>query len=96
MMRELQPLNEHVLLEVTDDKSEQKTASGIIIPNSAKAKQPMAKVAAVSAMENAAVVAGDTVMYKEFAGSEIELEGKKFILLPYADILAKVVETDTI
>jgi len=96
MMKELQPLNEHVLLEVTDDKLEQKTASGIIIPNSAKAKQPMAKVAAVSAMENAAVAAGDTVMYKEFAGSEIELEGKKFILLPYADILAKVVDTDAI
>jgi len=95
-MKELQPLNEHVLLEVTDDKLEQKTASGIIIPNSAKAKQPMAKVAAVSAMENAAVAAGDTVMYKEFAGSEIELEGKKFILLPYADILAKVVDTDAI
>ena len=83
-------------MELTDDKVEQTTASGIIIPNSAKSKQPMAKVVAVSAMENTAVAPGDTVMYKEFAGSEIELEGTKFILLPYADILAKVVETDTI
>ena len=38
-MKELQPINQNVLLELTEDKSEQTTASGIIIPDSAKEKQ---------------------------------------------------------
>ncbi len=95
-MKELQPLNEHVLLDVSEEKGEQKTASGIIIPDSAKEKKKTAKVLAVSEIENSAVSVGDFVLYKEFSGSEVELDGKKYLLLPYADILAKVVETDAI
>ena len=95
-MKELQPLNEHVLLDVSEEKGEQKTASGIIIPDSAKEKKKTAKVLAVSEIENSAVSVGDFVLYKEFSGTEVELDGKKFLLLPYADILAKVVETDAI
>jgi len=36
------------------------------------------------------------VLYKEYAGTETELEDKKYLLIPYADILAKVVETESI
>ena len=95
-MKELQPLNEHVLLDISDEKEEQKTASGIIIPESAKEKKKIAKVVAISNIENSAIGIGDSVLYKEFSGTEAEVEGKKFLLIPYADILAKVVETESI
>ena len=95
-MKELQPINQNVLLELSEDTSEQKTASGIIIPDSAQEKQEVAKVVAVSNIENAEVAPGDEVLYKKFAGTEIDFDGKKFLLLPYADILSKVVETESI
>lgn len=95
-MKELQPLNEHVLLDLSEEETEQKTSSGIIIPDSAKQKKKMAKVIAVSEIENSAVEVGDYVLYKEFAGTETEVDGNKYLLIPYADILAKVVETDKI
>jgi len=94
-MKELQPLNEHVLLDISEER-EQKTASGIIIPESAKERKKVAKVVAVSQIENSAIAVGDMVLYKEFSGTEAEIEGKKFLLIPYSDILAKVVETESI
>ena len=95
-MKELQPINQNVLLELSEDKAVQKTASGIIIPDSAQEKQEIAKVDAISNIENAEIAPGDEVLYKKFTGTEIEFEGKKFLLLPYADILSKVVETESI
>mgnify|MGYP001199983393 CR=1 FL=1 len=56
----------------------------------------MAKVVAISSIENSAVTVGDNVLYKEFSGTEAEIEGKTFLLIPYADILAKIVETESI
>lgn len=95
-MKELQPINQNVLLELSEDTSEQKTASGIIIPDSAVEKQEVAKVVAISSIENAEIAPGDEVLYKKFAGTEIDFSGKKFLLLPYAEILSKVVETESI
>ncbi|MDX9880660.1 MAG: co-chaperone GroES [Prolixibacteraceae bacterium] len=95
-MKELQPVNQNVLLELTESKTEQTTASGIIIPGSAKEKQKTAKVVAVSTIENVEIAIGDVVLYKEFAGTEIDFEGKKYLLLPYNEILSKVVETEQI
>ncbi len=95
-MKELQPINQNVLLEITEDKLEQKTSGGIIIPDSAKEKQEVAKVLAISNIENAEIVPGDQVLYKKYSGTEIEFEGKNYLLLPYADILSKVVETESI
>lgn len=95
-MKELQPVNEYVLLDYSEKEKEQKTPSGIIIPDTAKEKKTTAKVVAVSNIENAEVKVGDTVLFKEFSGNEVEFDGKKFLLIPYADILAKVVETESI
>ena len=95
-MKELQPVNQNVLLDITIDEKEQRTASGIIIPDTAKKKQNIAEVIAMSAIENTEISVGDHVLYKDFTGTETEFEGKKYLLLPYADILAKVVETDEI
>ena len=94
-MKELQPLNDNVLLELVQEK-EQKTASGIIIPDSAQEKPEFAKVVALGNIENPGVSAGDTVFYKKFSGTEVEFEGKKYLFIPYADLLAKVMETEAI
>ncbi|MCF8304355.1 MAG: co-chaperone GroES [Bacteroidales bacterium] len=95
-MKELQPLNQNVLLDLTEEEKEQKTPGGIIIPDTAKEKPQMAKVAAVGNVENPEISVGDTVIYKKFAGNEIEFDGKKYLFIPYADLLAKVVETESI
>ncbi len=95
-MRELQPLNENVLLELTDEFTENKTASGIIIPDSAQEKPSLGRVLALGNIEDAAIKSGDVVMYKKFAGNKVELDGKEFLILPYADILAKISEVDAI
>ena len=95
-MKELQPLNEQVVLDITEEETEQKTSTGIIIPDSVKEKKKTAEVIAVSEVENAAIKPGDTVLYKEFSGVEVEMDGKNYLVIPYADILAKVVETDEI
>ena len=95
-MKELQPLNENVLLDVTEDKSVQKTAAGIIIPDSAKEKPQFAKVVAIGNIENPGIVVGDTVFYKQYSGTEFDFESGKFMIVPYADLLAKIVETEEI
>lgn len=95
-MKELQPLNENVILDLNEDKKEQKTAGGIIIPDTAKEKPQMAKVVAVGNVENPGISVGDTVFYKKFSGTELEYEGNKYLVIAYADLLAKIVETEEI
>lgn len=95
-MKELQPVNQNVLLELTENKQEQRTASGIIIPDSAKEKENTGKVIAIGNIENAEITVGDKVFYKEFSGISTELNGKKYLILPYSDLIAKIVETDEI
>ena len=94
-MKDLQPLNDNVLLELTEEK-EQKTASGIIIPDSAKEKPEYAKVVAIGNIDNPGISVGDTVFYKKYSGTEIEFDGKNYLLIPYADLLAKIMETEAI
>jgi chaperonin GroES len=95
-MKELQPINQNVLLDITDKSAEVTTAAGIIIPDTAKEKPKMAEVVGMSNIENAEITVGDTVLFKEFSGTETEFEGKKYLILPYADVLAKVVDTESI
>lgn len=93
-MKELQPINQHVLLEV--EAGEEKTASGIIIPDTAKEKPTFARVLAISGIEDPEISVGDVVFYKNFSGTEIEFEGSTYLMMPYADILGRLVETDRI
>lgn len=95
-MKELQPINQNVLLDITEQASEQTTASGIIIPDTAKEKPKTAEVVGLSNIDNTEISVGDVVLFKEYSGTETEFEGKKYLLIPYADILAKVVETESI
>lgn len=95
-MKELQPVNQHVVLDITESVSERRTTAGIIIPDTAKEKPKIAPVVWMSAIDNAEVQPGETVLFKPFSGTEVEFEGKKYLILPYADILAKIVETESI
>lgn len=95
-MKELQAVNQQVILDINDDKTEQKTKAGIIIPDSAKEKNNIAKVINMSKIDNAEVSVGDMVIYKGFAGNEITFEDNKYLILPYDEILAIIVETDEI
>jgi len=94
-MKELQPINQHVLL-VMEEEKEVKTASGIIIPDTVKEKPQFAKVVALSGIEKPEISVGDIVFYKNFSGTELEYEGKNYLMMPYADILGKLVDTDKI
>ncbi len=95
-MKELQPLNENVLLDMSEDEAQQTTASGIIIPDTAKEKPQYARVVAIGNVENPEISVGDTVFFKKYSGTEFEFDGNKFMMVPYADLLAKVVETEAI
>jgi len=95
-MKELQPLNEQVILDMTEEKGEQRTATGLIIPETAKEKPQTAKVVAIGIIENPAIALGDVVLFKKYSGTEVDFEGKKLLVIPYADLLAKVVETEEI
>lgn len=95
-MKDLQPLNENVLLDISAEAAEEKTASGIIIPDTAKEKPQYGQVVAIGQIENASIAVGDKVYYKKFSGTELDVDDKKYLLIPYGDLLAKVVDTESI
>ena len=88
----IQPLSDRVLIEPT--AAEEVTASGIIIPDSAKEKPLRGKVLAVgngTKDEPMILKAGDSVLFGKYAGSEFELDGKKYLIMRQSDVLAKLV-----
>ncbi|MDD5710436.1 MAG: co-chaperone GroES [Candidatus Marinimicrobia bacterium] len=86
----IQPLDERVLVKPLPE--EEKTASGLIIPDTAKEKKYQGTVVAVGTDKELKdiVKVGDTVLYGRYAGDEIKLDGEEHILLNRKDILAIV------
>ncbi|MDY2828735.1 MAG: co-chaperone GroES [Sodaliphilus sp.] len=87
----IKPLSDRVLIEPA--KAEEKTAGGIIIPDSAKEKPLKGTVKAVgngTKDEEMVVKVGDEVLYGKYAGTEIEVDGEKFLMMKQSDILAIV------
>lgn len=87
----IKPLSDRVLIEPA--KAEEKTAGGIIIPDSAKEKPLKGTVKAVgngTKDEEMVVKIGDEVLYGKYAGTEIEVDGEKFLMMKQSDILAIV------
>ena len=85
------PLHDRVLIKVLD--SEEKTAGGIIIPDTAKEKPQKGTVVAVGngkKDEPLTVKIGDTVLYGKYGGTELKLEGKDYLMMRESDILAIV------
>jgi len=87
----LRPIEDHVIVKIATD-GEEKKIGGIIIPDTAKEKPQMAKVIAVGTDEDLkkAIKVGDNVLYGKYSGTEIELEGTKYLILSKSDILAIV------
>ncbi|MFY8020391.1 MAG: co-chaperone GroES [Bacteroidia bacterium] len=87
----LKPLADRVLVEPAT--AEEKTAGGIIIPDTAKEKPQRGTVVAVGngkKDEPLTVKAGDTVLYGKYAGTEISIEGKDYLIMRESDIFAIV------
>lgn len=85
----IKPLADRVLVE--PQAAETKTASGIIIPDSAKEKPQQGKVVAVgkgTKDEPLTVKVGDTVIYGKYAGTELKLEGNDYLIMKESDIFA--------
>jgi len=87
------PLQDRLIVERTEE--ENKTKGGIIIPDSAKEKPLQAKVIAVGngkILEDGKVrpldiKSGDTILFSKYAGTEIKIEGKDFLILREEDVL---------
>ena len=85
------PLHDRVLIEVLD--SSEKTAGGIIIPDSAQEKPQKGKVVAVGpgTKENPVTLkVGDEILYGKYSGTELKHEGNDFLIMKESDILAKI------
>ena len=85
----IKPLADRVL--VIPAPAEEKTIGGIIIPDSAKEKPLKGKVIAIgngTKDEEMVVKPDDTVLYGKYAGTEIELDGEKYLIMKQSDILA--------
>jgi chaperonin GroES len=85
----IKPLADRVLVEPSP--AETTTASGIIIPDTAQEKPQRGVVAAVGngkKDEPMTVSVGDTVLYGKYSGTELKYEGKDYLIMREADILA--------
>ncbi len=85
----IKPLADRVLIQPT--AAEEVTASGIIIPDSAKEKPLKGTVLAAgkgTKDEEMVVKEGDVVLYGKYAGTEIDVDGEKYLIMRQSDILA--------
>jgi chaperonin GroES len=85
----LKPLADRVIVEAAP--AEEKTASGIIIPDTAKEKPQRGKVVAVGSGkkdEPMTVKVGDTVLYGKYSGTEINVENREYLIMRESDIFA--------
>lgn len=85
----IKPLADRVVVEPA--AAEEKTASGIIIPDTAKEKPQKGKVVAVGdgkKDEPMTVKVGDTVLYGKYSGTELSLEDQDYMIMRESDILA--------
>jgi chaperonin GroES len=87
----IKPLADRVIVEPA--AAEQKTSGGIIIPDTAKEKPQKGIIVAVGngkKDEPMTVKVGDNVLYGKYAGTEITIEGKEYLIMKEADIYAIV------
>lgn len=89
MAVKIKPLADRVLVEPAP--AEEKTAGGIIIPDTAKEKPQRGKIVAVGngkPDEPMTVKVGDTVLYGKYSGTELSLDGADYLMMRESDILA--------
>jgi chaperonin GroES len=99
MAVQLKPLRDRVVVERSE--AEEKTAGGIVLPDTAKDKPKRGRVVAVGSgriLENGEVKTievkpGDEVLFGAYAGTEVKIDGKEYLVLNESEVLA-VVESD--
>ena len=85
----VKPLSDRVL--ILPNQAEEKTAGGLYIPDTAKEKPLAGKVVAVgpgTADVKMEVAVGDEVLYGKYAGTEVNIDGTTYLIMPQKDILA--------
>lgn len=89
----IKPLAGHALIE--PQEAEEKTPSGIVLPDTAQEKPAQGKVISVGSPikhqnheEKAEFKAGDTVLYKKWGGDEIKIEGVEYKIVKFEDVMA--------
>ncbi|MCL4304136.1 MAG: co-chaperone GroES [Anaerolineae bacterium] len=93
---DLKPLGDRLIVEPIEQ--EEMTAGGIVLPETAKEKPMRGKVLAIgpgSRKEDGSRIAmdvstGDTILYAKYAGAEVKIESKKYLILKETDVLAIV------
>ena len=96
MALNIRPLDDRVVIEPLE--AEEKTAGGIVLPDTAKEKPIKGRVVAVGegkVLDNGkrvepAVKKGDRVIFSKYGGTEYKVEGKEYLIMRESDILAKV------
>ena len=92
----LKPLGDRVILKVLE--AEEKTASGIFLPDNAKEKPQQGKVLAVGpgkyndkgVLIKVQVKEGDVVIFAKYAGTEVKYQGEEYLIVKESDLLAVV------
>ncbi|MBM7094783.1 co-chaperone GroES [Bacillus sp. H-16] len=92
----LKPLGDRLVIELVEQ--EEKTASGIVLPDSAKEKPQEGKVVAAGmgrVTDNGERVAlevkeGDNIIFSKYSGTEVKYEGKEYLVLRESDVLAVI------
>ncbi|WP_313893440.1 co-chaperone GroES [Psychrobacillus sp.] len=92
----LRPLGDRIVIELIE--VEEKTAFGIVLPDSAKEKPQEGKVIAVSSgrvLDNGTrveldVKEGDRIIFSKYAGTEVKYEGTEYLILRESDVLAVI------
>ncbi|WP_391204572.1 co-chaperone GroES [Psychrobacillus sp. L4] len=92
----LRPLGDRIVIELIE--AEEKTASGIVLPDSAKEKPQEGKVIAVGTgrvIENGTrveldVKEGDRIIFSKYAGTEVKYENNEYLILRESDVLAVI------
>ena len=92
----IKPLGERIVIKVLE--SEEKTKSGIVLPDTAKEKPQMGEVLAVGSgktLEDGQKVpmelkVGDKVLFAKYAGTEVKLDGEEYMVLKESDVLAVI------
>lgn len=90
----LKPIGDKLVIEMIE--VEEKTASGIVLPNSAKEAPSIARVLAIGdeilkdEEKKDLVKVGDKIIFSKYAGTEVKLDKKEYIIVKIADVLAVV------
>lgn len=84
----IKPLGDRVLIELVEEEAT--TASGIVLPDSAKEQPQEGRVVALGKDAEEEIKVDDRVIYSKFAGTEVEYDGVEYLILSKDDILATV------